>query len=342
MARRSTLALFLSLLLTLASAPAVQAQSAPSYDNFNSALPIALNAKYTTPDVHLATTQTQDQTICGLPSYHSVWFSFVSPLTGTIAISTSGSTINVRPYLSGPNTALSIHTGTLASLVDVACAPSTMGNATITGASITAGTTYFIRVASEFNNILPGSVYKMKTQVIAASSYDPGIVDGSFEAGSSAWVVKNGLNGDARVCGTGEAVAGNCLFKFFGGPAESTKLQQTLNWPTTSLLGHKRHTIFLNANFKTTGTSFNFKATLKVSYSDGTPTSKASRTVGELIGTYTNLNVPVEMASANVSKVKVQFKNGAADGTVLLDLVGVYYVGGLTRDAPLAMPLPAQ
>lgn len=343
MARRSTLALFLALLLALAAVPAVQAQSAPTNDNFSSALPIALNAKYTVNDVYLATTESGDTAVCGGPDTNaSVWFSFTAPFSGNINISSAGSVAEVSPIYSEPLTIVSIHTGPIGAFASSECSTFSAGAGRLANVAITSGATYFIRIASGYSTMLPGSVYKLRTQVVDSGYYDPGVLDGGFELGSPAWVVKNAANGDGRSDTPGDAFGGSYGFKLMGGPSEATSLQQTVNWPSATLSGYKEHGLILVGAIKATGTAINFKATLKVSYSDGTPTTKASAVLNTELGGWDLFAVLASMESAKLSKVKLQFKNSSTEGTVLLDNVALYYTPELVRSAPLTVPPPAQ
>lgn len=85
---------------------------------------------------------------------------------------------------------------------------------------------------------------------------------------------------------------------------------------------------------------------VKLNYSDGTPTTKATVTRVTAPAGIGSLTLSVEMESAALVSIKQIFKNRSTGGTTVIDNAGVSYVGGLVlRDMPagvLPVPAPAQ
>ncbi|MBK9124302.1 MAG: hypothetical protein IPM16_14450 [Chloroflexi bacterium] len=326
------------------SVSVLQAQEprAPSNDNSGASEYIALNGKYRADDIHLASTEL-GETDCGLIATNgskSVWYRFQAPFSATISISTLGSVLYTSEFSAATSTGLSLYANDPLNQLD--CTFSLGGTpAQLTDVSINQGTWYFIRVTSIVTP-LPGSFYVLRTRVDSVSGFiSVGGANKSFESGLAPWIAKKANNGDQVVCGTGDQYVGSCAYKFVGGADEATSIKQTFLWPTAQFVGLKDQLVLGQGHIKRTGAAINVKITLKVAYTDGTPTSKAKVSV-TTAGSYSQINVQVELASRNVSTTTFQVKNKSTDGTVVVDLLDAFYLAGAVRSTGAGpLPVPA-
>lgn len=343
------LALFGTLLLMMVAGRPVQSQAEPqivilpppSNDDFANAATLVLNKRFKTDgwlgaaDRELAETTDPDLTSCNM--YGTVWYRFTAPFSGSLALSTAGSLIN-KLYWQSTDTKIAVYTGsTLANLVEVACSDDDSElYAEIENLTITAGTMYYVRVGAFTSETILGGWYKMIAVVKDAYGDPVGLQNGEFSSDLIGnWTLVRNFNGDMRVC------AGDCEFKFVGGPDESTKLQQVRLWPTAVLLVRPEHSLALNWIMHTSAAP-NMKIQLVLVYSDGTPATKSYfyMTMEQAADRYMGLTAVFE--SPNIKKVKVSFTNKATSGTAYIDSVTLDYGGGLLRDSVLPLPVPAQ
>ncbi|MBK9124258.1 MAG: hypothetical protein IPM16_14230 [Chloroflexi bacterium] len=323
-------------------------RAAPPNDFFSLAQSIALNTKVKITDVEQATLELNESVSCALNSDFSVWFTFTAPFDATISISTVGSQTILNSQITNPDTVLSVHTGNAAALVEEACniQPAAVIGAQLPAFNIDSGVTYYVRVASVSNPISAGSFYKLTTRVIVVNDdYNPGLIDGGFEDGDPAWVLKNPSFGDSRVCGTAEAQFGLCAYKLIGGPGEVSKLQQTVDWPVSDLLGLVDQPLRTSAFISRSTVDVVLKYSLKIAYSDGTPSSKGKVTLsgscGGICGGYGLVAYLTMFESPNVESVKITFKHTSPSGSALIDGVTLEYWGGVTRSLSGLLPVPA-
>ena len=156
------------------------------------------------------------------------------------------------------------------------------------------------------------------------------VVNASGKPVIDPWVLKNGT-GDKGKCDKPEknkffAYSGNCAFRFKGGPAENSSLMQTPSFAGLNpQVGDALDLVWMmDAQVNSSG-----KLKLVVKYGDGTPATKVkgnlSATNGyELWGTDIN-NLPT-LASANIAKVKLIFKNTSPAGKIYIDDVSLVHL----------------
>jgi hypothetical protein len=345
-----------ALLMSLLAVWPIQAAEEPNFlpslnppnDNFVNAADLVLNQRAKTTGLlgfsGLEPLETSDPDLTACMMYHTVWYKFTSPMSGTIALSTAGSIVYDEPYELDVFTRMAVYTGpTLASLTQVECAPVDSGGiANIDLLAISPGVTYYVRVGSAYSGVYSGT-YKVRAVIIDAIDFDPvGLGNKDFESVITPlnWVVKNDLNGDDRVCGVGIAYGGTCAFKFVGSVDEATKIQQSATWPINVMVGHEAHRLELIGYVKAT-TGADLIAKLVIKYSDGTPNSKGKIAITGTFAGYTFTRTGATFDSPNVASVKVMFKNKAASGSTYLDYIILDYDGGLLRSVPDGvLPVP--
>ena len=114
------------------------ATSALVNDDCSGAIPLHFGAPFTMTTIN-ATTTASESPICRPNFGRGVWFTFTSPVTGPVPISTCGSSFD---------TVLSVHTGACGALTSVACdddsGPSCPGLQASVTLNATAGTQYYI------------------------------------------------------------------------------------------------------------------------------------------------------------------------------------------------------
>lgn len=309
----------------------------PLNNDFANATDLVLNKRMVTlgrlnlADLELAEIFDSDLTSCNM--YYSVWWRFVSPFSGELALSTAGSRAQAAVGVFTQNTRLAVYTGaSLGTLAEVACNTYSSGSiAEIPSLSVSNGVTYYIRVGLNFSEPLSGGSLKLIGVIKDANDYDPvGMQNVYFSTPiGTHWIMKKAFNGDGRVC------TPNCWFKFVGGVGEATKLKQAQVWPVNELMARKMHMLDMSIFVSAFGAP-NLKIVLKVSYSDGTPASKDMLYVTDTGARSYRLGVFFE--SPNVKKVKVVLTNLSLSGTTYVDSLYLDYDGGMLRDAPLPLP----
>lgn len=344
----------LVLLLALVVVPVAQAAEEPNFlpslnppnDNFANATDLVLNQRAKTTGLlgfsGLEPLETTDPDLTACPMYHTVWYTFMAPFSGYLALSTAGSTVYSLPDRLEVSTRMAIYSGTtLANLAQQACVlEDASGIANIGSVGILGGTKYYVRVGTGYNDVFNGTL-KLRAVILDAHDWDPvGLVNESFESAISPvdWTVKKAYNGDGRDCTN--AFVGTCSFKFVGGIDEATKIQQSRTWPIWIVVGHEAHRLELYSYYKSS-TAPNLKMQLCISYSDGTPTTKASVVYSTVSGSYLWGKVGATFDSPNVAAIKVMFKNKATSGSTYLDYIFIDYDGGLLRSVPDGvLPVP--
>ena len=117
--------------------PFSQTAAIPANDDFDTPIVISGMPYTNTQDVSEATTAADDPTNnCQGAGYHTVWYRYTPPLSGTLLLDTSGSTFDPR---------LAVWTGSRGHLVSVACYFPLQ-------VAVTAGTTYYIEAESLYYN----------------------------------------------------------------------------------------------------------------------------------------------------------------------------------------------
>lgn len=321
----------------------VAAAPAPPNDNFAYPQVLVLNTSVKTRNVDLATTEASEP-VCGGAGAHSVWYRIVPPFNMTIALSTAGSYVEQGFFV---DTVMCVYTGaTLGTLTQVAASDDySMYYAEIPQLAVAAGATYYVKVAQfSGSGEFPGAYYRMTTTVLGGGTL---LQDGSFEINplGSPWKIKNALNGDGRICGDGNALSGTCSIKLVGGLNESTKIQQKIVWPIDQMKAKTTHYLAAIIYTKSLSGLIKFDFGIKISYSDGTPTTKYYYWVSHNNTNYLSMAVPVMFASPNVTKVVYFVTNRSESSTLFVDDTSLFYAGGLLRDIPsgvLPVPVPIE
>jgi len=132
------------LLLSFAPAKLIAAQSAPTNDDCNSAIPITMGT--VTGDLAGATQDGGDN-LCSCSDEPDVWYSFTSPEAGTLIVDTCGS-----EALSSLNTILSVHSGCPGTPLNLLACDNDLATCSdhdsLVSIEVSAGQTVFIRVGN--------------------------------------------------------------------------------------------------------------------------------------------------------------------------------------------------
>lgn len=348
--RRISLLLAIALTLILSSLPvnAQQPRAIPSNDNIVSAKVIKIGKNYPTPDISAATNEAGEPTAtcrAGSVIPHTVWFTFTQPVSSYVSLSTFGSLL-YTPKITSMDTMLAIYELTGPStFTERACADDVNG---ITAAQIVffanAGKTYYI-AAGTFGSgpYLPASTLKLNTRMLSTLVFP---LNHDFEAPitNPGWKVKNG-NDDQITCANAgyPALIGSCTFRFIGTPGVTTKLVQTLPFPTYFA---PRKNALLSGTFyfrvMDTLSLGSTKIKYVVNYSDGTPPSiqTINLTGTAPLGAYDIIMTPIALKSGNVASIKLEVRFGASTGSMLFDYPSFFYgADPATRGSGL-LPVP--
>ncbi|MBK9126064.1 MAG: hypothetical protein IPM16_23450 [Chloroflexi bacterium] len=311
--------------VTAAEEPSFIPPLNPPNDTFVNAADLVLNQRAKTIGLlgfaGLESLETSDPDLTSCPMYHTVWYTFMAPFSGYLALSTAGSTVYSLPDRLDVSTRMAIYTGTtLANLTQQACAlEDASGIANIGSVGIVGGNKYYVRVGTGYNDVFNGTL-KVRAVILDARDWDPvGLVNESFESAISPadWTVKKAYNGDGRDCTT--AAVGTCSFKFVGGVDEATKIQQSRTWSIWIVVGHEAHRLEVYSYYKAS-TAPNLKMQLCISYSDGTPTTKAS-----VVYSTVQANYRVGQSRRNLRQPECRRDQGHVQeqGNQRLDLLGL-------------------
>jgi hypothetical protein len=331
--RRSSVVL--SAVLLLLAAPAAHAQGPPKGDNLASPARLKVNASKTIRNIQFATVNdgASENTTCGTGT-NSVWYRFFIDNYTTVSIDSGGSILNKDEQASS-YVVLSLHRDVGGTLTEVDCVSTTF--ARLTDLSLQPGT-YFVRIAGAIGAPLVGpSQYRVS---VRARSISDILYDASFEEQPLGVIWK------AKKAGTPAKITRECPSQChvrFDGIAGG-KLQQKLGADQNI---RYRPGDLVNANAFILGTAVagaNIELTLKIAYTDGTPTTKVSA-VRHFINTSTVMNtgfgsIFAEIDSKAVKSIKFSIVSPAASDTfsVTSTFAGIY--AGSLRDAVL--PPPAQ
>jgi hypothetical protein len=320
--------------------------AAPANDNFAAAQEVTLGKAIVTTNVEFATEQANEppHSCVGpdIPS-RSVWYKFVpGPRFARLNITTDGSRLDSAGSVISDTVVEAFDGPDLAGLDSLGCNDTVSNAGMLTDIEAFYNTTVYIRVTEFTSGGLSGpSSYRIK---VTASFYGGFGANTSFQDPlGSEWKLKNFDGFDGRFCFPGVAfgIGDDCTFQFTGGAGERTKLSQTVTLPA-NLKPPKGSQIYGAFAMYSLSPLADFKATLKVSYTDGTPPSKHSiKLIGSPGPDYALFSLVVELTSKNVGSAKLQFVNKSAGGQVRVDGTAVLYRGGFARSAPDgALPLP--
>jgi hypothetical protein len=332
------------------TASAQQPRAIPSNDNVASAKAIKIGKTYFTPDIGAATTEVGEPGVSCLgsqPIPNSVWFTFTLPESATVSLSTYGSAL-IHDEYDSVDTVLAVYAFTAPfTYTEVACEDNSNG---IPSAQLVfqanGGTVYYVAAGSANNtDWLPTSTLKLTTRMLATlvrplnDSFEDPITD-------PGWTVKN-ADTDGIVCldATYAALSGDCAFKFTGTAATTTKLRQTVAFPTEF---KARKNALIKARFYVevldTAALANTKIKLIVFYSDGTPKSVRTLNLDGLaaLGSYQVIEMYNLLRSAKVQAIKFQTNFGEATGTLMLDGLHFEYQSDVATRGLLPVPPAAQ
>jgi hypothetical protein len=335
-------------ILSSFNASAQQVRVVPPNDSFATPTAITIGKSYAVADIGAATNQTgEPNATCNgnAPIVNSVWFTFTVPAFSFVSLSTFGSVL-ATDLNETNDTILAVYTPSgPGTFTESACNDDANGinSAQLVFAAL-GGVTYYV-AAGTFDNydFLPSSTLKHNTRMLS-TSIPP--VNPSFETpiGGPGWAVKNG-DDDTRVCSDPiyPGLGSPCAFRFIGAPDRTTKLVQTMPFPSAFLPRKNGHLIAIfYVRIMDTGIIDNSKAKITVRYTDGTrPTVRTVNLTGlASTGDYLFHRVFIGLKSGKVASVKFEFKFGAEDGVLMVDEVLLYYSADpATRGAGL-LPVP--
>jgi hypothetical protein len=339
----------LAFLLPSFTLVAQQPRAIPPNDNFITATVMTIGKSYSMPDLGAATNQAGEPiTSCRSSSVipNSVWYTFSVPEYSFVRLSTYGSFLATNDLESG-DTVIAVYTLTgPATFTEVACNDDANG---ITSAQTvfpaSAGITYYVAAGSYADyDFLPSSTLKLKTQMLW-TSVKP--VNNGFESplGGPGWQVTND-NDDTRVCADliYPAAIGSCAFRFIGTPDLTTKVVQTVPFPT-GFVPRKSAEVWVGFYIRImdTGILESTKVKITIAYKDGTaPTVRTINLSGTAAGSNTFRRAVMTLASGKVASVRFETKFGAEDGVLMLDEVSIdYNADSSTRSAGLLAVPPS-
>ncbi|MBK9126063.1 MAG: hypothetical protein IPM16_23445 [Chloroflexi bacterium] len=318
----------------------------PNSNNLAGNQPITFNKAVKVDNIGFASRETlettdPDLTTCNM--YHSVWHRFVAPRSGYFTFSTYGSRL-VRAFES-QDTKLAVYSSSggpvFANLTQLGCSDDSYGTlySVVNGVFISQGTEVYVRVGTFSSaNLLAGSQYR----IMISPEYMSGLgTNPAFDSGTSGWTLKN-TSGSDGVFNDG----GDNVFRFFGALNKNAKIKQSVT-PSTVLLDKAEEggAFRMFANYNAVSLSNNAKFILKVTYTDGTPTTKLTYNTLRITAGYQTINLVAPIASKNVNKVSMMFKNSSTSGQIRVDDISLDYAGNPARerkgDGLLPLPAPA-
>ena len=341
------LAVVLVLIFSSITASAQQPRAVPPNDNIIGAKVIMLGKDYLVTDIGAATNEIGEPTAtCSFAGLipNSVWFSFSVPEFTRMYLSTVG-TVLVSPADHDYYTVLAIFELTGGVMTERACS-SYQSETPFAQMEFAAnpGTTYYLAAGTRFDiPYLPESTLKINTRVLRTMFEPP---NSGFEAPISPddWKLKNADN-DAVVCADPAypALDDSCAFKFTGTPGLTTKLVNSVPFPTT-FLPRKNALLGTVIFFRVMDTAaigdVKFKAV--VSYADGTPPSVQTANLNgrAAMGSYSGRVFWNVLKSKKVASVKVEIKFASPTGTLMVDTFNfIYQADVVTRSSGL-LPVP--
>lgn len=321
------------------------AGATPLADSINNQVPITFNKAVKVDNVGYTTVaSTENSTLSSCTMHNTAWHRFIAPRSGYYTFSTYGSRL-VRPYES-QDTKLAVYTSSggpvFTNLTEQGCDDDSPGSlySVLNGIYITQGAEVYVRVGTfSSGNFLSGSQYRITISPETISDLG---TNRYFDAGMTGWTAKNTTFGDGIYDD-----AGNNVFRLFGALNKTAKLKQNVV-PSTLLLdkADAGGSFRLLASYTTANTlSTNAKFILKVTYSDGTPATKATYNTLRITAAYQSISLVAPIASKNVSKVTMMLKNKSDGGEIRVDNFQVDYMGNPARerkgDGLLPLPAPA-
>jgi hypothetical protein len=202
-----------------------------------------------------------------------------------------------------------------------------------------------VSFASLASNLVAGDSNNLIDIFTAQVEVSEILVDGDFEIDTDAdkqpdaWIGK-GLQGDKLKCNTEDkfvAHTGLCAYRFKGGAANKSKLQQDLDLPALAL--GAGDTLTLTGYAKTGSGPMKFKVKLRVSYADDT-TGKINLTAPLASGDYVALEGEnsLTLTGTPITRIRVQIQDKSAGGKILIDSLSLLWT--LEGEASPVIPLP--
>jgi len=344
-----SLVVALTLIFSSIGVSAQQPRAVPPNDNLIAATALQVGKSHTVLDIGAATNEASEPVAScrgGAVIPHTVWFTVTQPISSVISLSTFGS-LMFTPQVHTMDTMLAVYelTGPGA-FTEVACNDDTNGT---TAAQLvftaTSGKTYYI-AAGTFSTtaFFPESTLKLTSRMLSTTIF-PLNYDFETPITDPGWKLKN-ADDDHIECSNPSyaSMVGLCAFRFIGAPGITTKLVQTLPFPTSFT---PRKNAFLSGLFYfrvlDTAALTNTKAKFIVSYSDGTPRSVLTLNLaGAALPGYDVRLFSLQLKSSKIASVKIVFKFGEPAGTLLVDFVQYYYAAdpGTRTSGLLAVPVP--
>ncbi len=164
-------------------------------------------------------------------------------------------------------------------------------------------------------------------------------IDGSGKPDLLPWIVKNSTKDKIKCNNETKTFAydGDCAFAFKGGPGEASALQQSA--VVSSLPAAVGDEIVFNQYVQATNAAASGKYKVVLKYSDA-PTAKITGNI-TTAADYTLLSGSFTLASANITKVKLQIRHTSPAGKVYLDAVSLTLnPAGAAGLGSRAIPLP--
>jgi hypothetical protein len=328
---------------------AQQPRAVPSNDSINTPKAIKIGKDYNVSDIGAATNEFDEPVAScngAAAIANSVWFSFTLPDGDSrVSLSTYGSALFHEEYDS-VDTVLAVYAVTAPdTYFQVACADDSNGIPSAQIIFLAVGDiTYYIAAGTASDaSLKPISTLKLTTRILTRpiiplnSNFEGPITD-------PGWIVRN-EDTDGVVCSdvTYAALAGSCAFRFTGTAAKTTKLLQTVPFPTdfkarkNALIATQFYVEVLD-----TAALTNTKVKLIVSYTDGTPNSVRTLNLDGLaaLGSYQMIELYAVLKTANVQAIRFQTNFGAASGTLMLDAVYFRYEADPATRGSGLLPVP--
>ena len=339
----------LTVILSSLTASAQQVRAVPTNDNVASARAMKIGKTYFTSDIGAATNEIDEPAAScynsGAAIPNSVWFTVTPELSAVVSLSTFGS-ILIHDEYDSTDTVLAVYEFSAPdNYTEMACADFSNG---IPAAQLVfeanGGTTYYIAAGTANNaDFNPISTLKLTTRLLSAkipllnSSFEDPITD-------PGWTLRN-EDTDGIICGdaTYAALSGDCAFRFTGTAATTTKLKQTVAFPSEF---KARKNALIMARFYVevldTAALTDTKVKLIISYTDGTPNTVRTLNLDGLaaLGDYQVIEMYNLLRSAKVQGIKFQTNFGAAAGTLMLEAASFQYQAEPATRGSGLLPVP--
>lgn len=322
-------------LLVLFTASAAQSQTRALEGDFvESPVSMLLNQKKTISGVEAATRQNiaiEASTCDALNNtQNSVWFEFETPAYTKLDIDTSGSVLDYGYFITN-GTVLTVYRVNGPVLEEIDCAVGS--GARLLDVALDKGS-YMVRIAAPYEPLVGPSSYRLglRVRTVYGLGNDP-----EFNTPlGTAWKVKNA--GDpAKIF---VSCANDCLR--FDGVANGISYSK-VSWNDLAIKAKKGDMLFTDIFVNDTpAAGANVKVTIKLIYSDGTPSNRNTvtrhvvfPTTGNAVGVGAAV---VEIKSSALKSVKVMIASPAATDTFSVDIASFSMIAGSNVRGLLPVP----